>query len=301
MPFALALPDLAVLLSVLLLLALAYAYDNTIGALLRAVASWFLAQTIHGPFGLSIGLGFIGRAIQGLDNHIRDWLDTAIRETEYAFHKMFHWTAYLVQEATGAVANLAEATEQRLYQLEQHTLGAAITTATAGTRRAVAALEAKVAGITGTIEHDLSAVEQDAQHAARTAEAAAAGAVHTAEVAVPRAARAAIATTLPRIRGLEHDATELFDRVKRIGRTLTPAGILGLAAAAIARYGLGWAKCSNVDRAAKQLCGMDHDLLDSLLADATLILGTVSLVEFAKGMQDVTGDFAGAVRFFWRA
>jgi hypothetical protein len=42
-------------------------------------------------------------------------------------------------------------------------------------------------------------------------------------------------------------------------------------------------------------------LLDSLLADTTLILGTVSLVEFAQGMRGVTAEAVPLIRRFWRA
>src|SRR5437764_441195 len=42
-------------------------------------------------------------------------------------------------------------------------------------------------------------------------------------------------------------------------------------------------------------------LLESLLADTLLIAGTVSLVEFARGMQDVTEEVTPLSRTFWRA
>src|SRR5437764_1465863 len=58
---------------------------------------------------------------------------------------------------------------------------------------------------------------------------------------------------------------------------------------------------TNVYKVGKRACGMNPDLLESLLADTLLIAGTVSLVEFARGMQDVTEEVTPLIRTFWRA
>jgi hypothetical protein len=46
---------------------------------------------------------------------------------------------------------------------------------------------------------------------------------------------------------------------------------------------------------------MDTDLLDSLLADTLLIVGTISLVEFAEGLQAGMGELTPQIRRFWKA
>jgi len=89
--------------------------------------------------------------------------------------------------------------------------------------------------------------------------------------------------------------------VGRLEKTLAIAGATALVGAALARLGLGWLRCPRIAKAGKQLCGVNPNLLDSLLADTLLIAGTVSLVDFAKEMQGFTGEVADASRFFWRA
>jgi hypothetical protein len=63
---------------------------------------------------------------------------------------------------------------------------------------------------------------------------------------------------------------------------LTKAAGAALVAFSLARLGLGWLRCGNVKKVGKRLCGMNPDLLDALLIGTTLIVGTISLREFAK-------------------
>jgi hypothetical protein len=46
---------------------------------------------------------------------------------------------------------------------------------------------------------------------------------------------------------------------------------------------------------------MDRDALDVLLEATTLIVGTVSLVEFARGMQGLTDEITAGTTAFWRS
>jgi hypothetical protein len=89
-------------------------------------------------------------------------------------------------------------------------------------------------------------------------------------------------------------------QIGRLGKLATVAGLVGLVAGSLAKLGNGWLRCPRVNDAGKKVCGMDAGLLESLLADTLLIAGTVSLVEFAKGMQGITADVAGPIRAFWR-
>lgn len=301
MPVIEGIPGLAILMSLLLLLALAYAYDNTLGALLQAVARWFRGKTISIPHVTSIGFGFIADAAESLDGTIRHYLAAAIHNLEYAWHRFVHWNAYAWQEVSGAVADLAEGVEQSIAHLVERKIPGLVHSALSGVRRELDTLEAEVDALLHRVDPRIGQALRSAEQAVSTAESSAAKIAHEVEVGIPHAVEAAIAGTLPRIRDLERDAAELKARLGKVARTLTPAGIVGLVAAALASLKLGWLKCSNVERTAKHICGMDEGLLTSLLADATLILGTVSLVEFAKGMQGAVDEIVPPVRKFWRA
>lgn len=151
--------------------------------------------------------------------------------------------------------------------------------------------------ITRTIIEKVTRVEKITVHQAAATATAAAGWV-----------------TLPRIGSLERDIAGLRGRAKTIEEELGNAvdllkanaaklaAVTGIAAvtAALLRLGLGWIKCRNVGDAGKRICGMNPNLLESLLADTLVIASTVSLVEFARELVPVTEAAIDPIRLFWR-
>lgn len=111
--------------------------------------------------------------------------------------------------------------------------------------------------------------------------------------------------TIPALRGQvrAHDRAigNLWEWIK--GHTLLAAStaFAGAVAFALARVGAGWTRCNNWNRVGRQVCGMDSGLLESLLADALLVVGTLSLVEFAEEMVGVTEVAVRPIQTFWRA
>jgi hypothetical protein len=73
---------------------------------------------------------------------------------------------------------------------------------------------------------------------------------------------------------------------------------VGAVAWALSRLGLGFMRCTNVRRAARQICGMDANALEALLGESVMIFSLLSIRQFAHGLQAVTDDAAGAVRGF---
>jgi hypothetical protein len=129
---------------------------------------------------------------------------------------------------------------------------------------------------------------------------------HEAQKAAHRAAAAysAVVESDAWVRGRfrtgERSLSNLAKRVRAHGRTLAGAGAAALVATALARLGLSWLRCPRVASAGKRLCGLDHDLLASLLADTLIVASSVSLVEFAHELQSVTTPAASAIRGFVR-
>lgn len=118
-----------------------------------------------------------------------------------------------------------------------------------------------------------------------------------ADVVLPRD----IAGLRGRVRAAEDEIASLWERVKGLGVGAVGGAALGALAFALSKLGVSWARCNNVGRVGKNLCGMDQSLLEALLADSLLVLGTLSLAEFAREMVGVTDTAVRPIQRFWRA
>jgi hypothetical protein len=178
----------------------------------------------------------------------------------------------LEQEFRGIDARLDELSKR---EKVQRGAGAAAGTADhAQLQRGIDRLNKRV----GHLAHELDAIEHAQAHAGAKA--------RPGEVAVPRTAPRVV----PRARPAARHWTDV----------LTKAAGAALVAFSLARLGLGWLRCSNVAKAGKRLCGMNPGLLDALLAGSTLLVGTISLREFAKEVQAVTEEASGLIHGFIR-
>lgn len=282
------------------LIALSYAYNYSIGAFLQLLAHLFDKAVIRGPFGLKVGLGFIGDAIRSIDNNIRAMIGSGIQKTEYAWHRFLQWNANafsgigkVMGEYTHDVAvawhtlrhatipNLIHAVTRPITQLVHNTI-----TNVSHVRKYVTT---EVTHVTKVIRPTVTKTLPEIIKIVRVS-------------AKAIAAAPGIATTIPRI--ALRDVAELrgytAKQLRRIARTLTPAGIAGLLVAALGSLGLGWVRCSKVGRAGKALCGLNENLLQSILADALLIASTISIVELAKECQDFTATVEEPLKLFVR-
>jgi hypothetical protein len=113
--------------------------------------------------------------------------------------------------------------------------------------------------------------------------------------------------TIPRVRSLTHEVASIRGLTRRLLRwlrrheRLLAAGAMTAAVAfALSRLGATWIRCGNWRKAGRAVCGMPPSLLDDLLAGLVAILGTISIVEFAKETQAVTEIAESGLRFFVR-
>lgn len=93
----------------------------------------------------------------------------------------------------------------------------------------------------------------------------------------------------------------LFRWLRQHATAAASVAFAGAVAIALRRLGLGWVRCANWRRIGKTGCGLDASLLESLLADAALLAGTYSLVEFAREMVGVTETAVRPIVSFWQA
>lgn len=255
--------------------------------------------------------GLLAKPFETVDNLVYHALGVLIAQTEHAWHKIIGWMAYILTATGEEIASLSYDTLAALHIVHQKVSPAAIQAATrpfvqhyVATLPAVhvalrpatkvaadhyPALQARVA----RLEHELSHV-----HSSTIVLPAPAGTIPRTKAP---AATTPVVLPAPRVGEIDRALDWTKGQIGKLRKIATVAGIVGLTAAALGRLGLGWTRCSKVGKVGKQLCGMDEQLLGALLADTLLIVGTVSLVEFAQGMQGVVGEFEKPVRAFWRA
>jgi len=76
--------------------------------------------------------------------------------------------------------------------------------------------------------------------------------------------------------------------------------LAALGLAILVKLGLRDLTCDNNKAVNKNTCGMDSNLLQELLLDTLGILGAVSLIEFARDLQDITDESVTIMRGFIR-
>jgi hypothetical protein len=289
-PVALGLVDLGVLLALGFLIALSYAYRYSVGAAIVGIANALGSVRLPGFVGGGRVLGFAADELLKIDNSIRHAIGVGIEAMQATWNDAISYTATAVHWVGKEIASISHDTAQAIEGLHVTSVTNVYRKVNPGLAAKVGALVATVAALGRRIAY---VAEQDASYAKHKTIAV----EHA--IAVPDVG--AIPRTIPSVKELERAGEAALARAKEFARRFGPAALLGTIIASLARIGLGWTRCSNVGKTGKQICGMNPSLLESLLADTLLIVGTVSLVEFAEGMQGITGDIASASRAFWRA
>jgi hypothetical protein len=80
---------------------------------------------------------------------------------------------------------------------------------------------------------------------------------------------------------------------KRLSRVELLLGVTGAAALVARALGVTSANCvrkGNLGKVARRICGLDSSLVDLLLLEATVIVGAISVVEFAEGMLAIEDE-----------
>lgn len=268
----------------LVMLGLQKGWQASLGALFRSLADAIdRIPTLH-VFKLHVGFGAIAAAIRDADASVYNWIGQAVRATESVPASFIRYMADVFSKPAQQVALMAADLLHTLTLLR-----------TVVVPRMIAAHVAWIPRHLIALAHRLDALALRAPvHI-----------VHAVTRVVPHITRVTIAKAVavpwPRIGRVERDAAQLGKRIDRLAHRVAPAALAASIGLVLARTVGGWIKCSRVKKVGRGVCGMDDGLLESLLADTALIVGTVSLVEFARGMQDVTAAVAPEIRAFWRA
>jgi len=248
-------------------------------------------QIIAQPFTTSIRkvLHYVEQAIA------KDVLDNASPAAAFLSH-----LAGVIEAGSFSAWYTAARTYDALYALRHAVIPKLIAKAVAGALDA--GITAKKGVVSGAKVGTRTATQ--AWKLARLAEATAVQALATAEHALGRAIPGTVPRTIPWADRRVGDAEALGQRALRGIRDLRnvlAAGLIGgLIVKALTRTGTGNVYCRNLKDVERRLCGAPPDLLNAFLGAFALILGTVSLIEFAKACQTVEDEVVTGVRYFVR-
>lgn len=132
-----------------------------------------------------------------------------------------------------------------------------------------------------TLQHELEALRARVKHAA---------------IAAP----GAIALPWPRLGRLEKRVEALARERLNTRRWLGYASLAALAVAILTKAGVNWVRCRNVRRVGKRICGLDPDLLGTLLASTLLITGRVSIQDVARELEEPTQLVRDSLKYLVR-
>ncbi len=277
-----AVASLGALIAFIVAWGLAHGWGATFGYFFQKLGNWTISATVH-------HVGFAVTPFHKLvdvDHYVQRQLDQFQAMSEhamvYTFGKMIElsqWTAITVERLASdtwhGLTHRVQTVTHTITERIVHTVVKPITkvvTATTGITRATY----------NTLTHRVSALE-----------------AHVRTIA--RAATGAVALPFPRIGQLEREAASASKWLRKHRWLAAYTTLAALGAAVLSKLGLGFLRCTNFRKAGKRACGMDASLLESLLADTLLVVGTLSLVEFATEMETVTAEVAPLLRKFWRA
>ncbi len=253
-------------------------YQYSVGALLRFIVGMLENLKLDAWF-LSVNVGdFLASRVKKIDHAMQTALGTALIQTEKPIVKFFHWMAFLVTGLGATIEQGATATFDALYHLRHVTIPHAL--------RAANALAVKEAAkLRAAVNHSIHALNT-AIHAAE----------HTITVTLPRE----IAQAEAKVGRTAKQIARSNRRITTLEKALGLTALAGLAIKALSKRGFGCFFGRNGKTLGKQLCNVDPDFLDGLLAGALLLVGTVSLVEFAKEVGTVTEEASGLIHGFLR-
>ena len=159
-------------------------------------------------------------------------------------------------------------------------------------RPAVRVLDQKAVARIRALEHS-AATTKGALVALITRKVAAAEHRLAGAIAIPAHA---IAGVIPRVGRLERRASAQSHRLTKLEKATVGIGAAALVLTALKRLGLGWLRCSNVTRAGKAVCGINPNLLESVLLDVAVLTIALDLRAFTRELQSVTGEAAHLIR-----
>lgn len=229
--------------------------EGIIGAFWHALGN-VISSVGHEIVGLAVAVDQFG---QYLHSVVRPWVVHAVTQG------LLHGVKWLKHEAASLKTTVYRVT--KVIEHPEHTaIGGAVRTITRPISSSLAHLERWTRAQVATLTHDVTIWLPGELHRLRG------------EVNV-------IGRTLRHLRAW----------ARKHERALSIGALTGAVTWVIARTGAGWIFCRNWNKVGRNVCRMDVNALESLLAGTLAIVGTISIVEFAKELQAIVGEGESAI------
>jgi len=289
-------PALLAFLAACFLIALSRAYDYSLGALLRVLAS-ALNVSILG----TNPLGFLSSAVLSLDNDIRNAIGLGIEQMQQDAAAWFSWFAQAMEATGGVIADLAESTHGALRLLLDTSIPDLIITHLATIKTLLARTVAESRAAASQVPRAVTNITKVARYYPVTVQRVTGLPKLILATVSAAIAGGAISIPFPRIGPFERDIAAIKKRLAGLRDVLGVGAIVGATGYALSKLGLADSQCSNAKRWNKGMCSAPNSWLENFLLGTIAIFGTLSLVEFAKTLQGITVATDAEIRRFWRA
>lgn len=274
----------------LVLYGLLKGYEYTLGALLTSLASKTRGIRWIG--------GRIADALEGIDNFILDQIGKGILASEKAAAKFFHGIAWIWEASIDATVELAKSTADAIEGLVE---GVIPNTVTVRTREVVKTVSKETAWVRARMRAE---ERQRATGIDRLGRDLAAE-----KLARERGIDALDAKVAARLDGIQDRVAGELARTRdwvsgriqgldaRVGTVTGLVAAGGVAAIALRTLdrSFPWWKCSNVRGFNRMLCRSPRGSIEDLLGLSLLAVGSLSIVDFARELQNGVGFASDAV------
>lgn len=267
---------------------LAAVHRYTIGWVLRELAGLFLRVSFTVLGKTFTPLKFGAEIATSLDRAILAGLAYLERNTRHAMVALWRLTTALVAELGDQIAGLADDTLAALQRIATTQLPVKIALAV----KPLWALIRRMQATLGRIDHvtlpRLGARIGTLDRYWRARLKVLGRGIDRLERAVTQTLPRSIASVRTRVGTLDAARLRHHARLNKLERVLAPAAFATLVMGALARKGLGWLRCTRVNRVGRHLCGMDAALLDFLLGAAVTVFVFDNLCSIVSAMQDAS-------------
>ena len=302
MPIAIGLiVALPLIIGALWLFAAAYTHTVVQGSASGKQDGSFVQMWIRGlEFVPKLLLGLAAKASRAILSH---WAEASLRVVARWFDGLTHVVSGLSSEVERLARDTAYAIEHLASRTLPHALAGALAPIRTELRHALKRIDQaweRIRGIDRALTRFEASTAQRLRELARGIDR-----IITHEIPALRAGEAALehgyADLRDRTIALEDGAVRTFRWLNAHRDTAAFGLFTGAVAWALARLGYGFLRCRSWRNLGRQMKCSDANILADLLAGATAIAFSMSLVELAKAEQGVIDEVATVVKDFWQA